>query len=138
MTGVREVTVDDHGGGEGEGDGEGGGGQPTALSMASVFPVTSMPRAVDFVSAVLGMEPTFVDGGRWAQFDLNGARLALASEAESSGAAQVMVKVADVAGVSARLAAAGWQVAGPVAGPHEVRATVTGPDGWTVVVYGPR
>ena len=123
-------AVDDHGGAD--------GGHPKALSMASVFPVASMPGAVGFLSAVLGIEPTFVDGGRWAQFDLNGARLALASEAESSGAAQVMVKVADVAGVSARLAAAGWAVAGPVAGPHEVRATVTGPDGWTVVVYGPR
>jgi len=97
-----------------------------------------MPGAVDFVSAVLGIEPTFVDGGRWAQFDLNGARLALAAGAESSGAAQVMVKVADVEAVAGRLAKAGWDVAGPVAGPHEVRVTVTGPDGWTVVVYEPR
>jgi hypothetical protein len=109
-----------------------------ALSLAAVFPVASMPGAVDFVSAVLGVAPTFVDGGRWAQFDVNGARLALAAGAESSGAARVMVKVADVTAVAGRLVEAGWEVAGPVTGPHEVRVTVAGPDGWTVVVYGPR
>jgi hypothetical protein len=109
-----------------------------ALSMAAVFPVASMPGAVEFVSAVLGIAPTFVDGERWAQFDLNGARLALASGSETSGAAQVMVKVADVAAVAERLAKAGWLVADPVTGPHEVRVTVTGPEGWTVVVYEPR
>jgi hypothetical protein len=108
-----------------------------ALSLAAVFPVGAMPGAVEFVTAVLGIEPTFVDGDRWAQFDLNGARLALASGSESSGSAQVMVKVADVGAVVGRLADAGWEVAGPVAGPHEVRASVTGPDGWTVVVYEP-
>src|SRR5689334_11411502 len=106
--------------------------------MAAVFPVAAMAGAVDFVGAVLGIEPTFVDGERWAQFDLNGARLALASGSESSGSAQVMVKVADLAAVTKRLADGGWDVAGPVTGPHEVRATVTGPDGWTVVVYEPR
>lgn len=109
-----------------------------ALGMAAVFPVGEMPAAVGFVSAVLGIEPTFVDGERWAQFDLGGSRLALAAGTESSGSAQVMVKVADIDAVVARLTAAGWDVAGPVAGPHEVRATVTGPDGWTVAVYEPR
>ncbi|NUR59163.1 MAG: bleomycin resistance protein [Catenulispora sp.] len=97
-----------------------------------------MDGGVRFVAAVLGVEPTFVDGARWAQFDLGGARLALASGAESSGAAQLMVKVGDVAAVGARLAAAGYDVAGPVTGPHEVRLSVAGPDGWSVVLYEPR
>ncbi|NUP49537.1 MAG: bleomycin resistance protein [Catenulispora sp.] len=109
-----------------------------ALGLAAVFPTADMGDGVRFVSAVLGLEPTFVDGARWAQFDLGGARLALAAGAESSGAAQVMVKVADVAAVGERLAAAGYDVAGPVTGPHEVRLSVTGPDGWSVVVYEPR
>jgi hypothetical protein len=109
-----------------------------ALGMAAVFPTAVMADGVRFVAAVLGVEPTFVDGERWAQFDLGGARLALASGAESSGAAQMMVKVADVAGVAQRLAAAGYDVAGPVTGSHEVRVSVAGPDGWSVVLYEPR
>ncbi|GAA2000017.1 VOC family protein [Catenulispora subtropica] len=109
-----------------------------ALGLAAVFPTADMGGGVRFVSAVLGLEPTFVDGERWAQFDLGGARLALASGAESSGAAQVMVKVADLAAAAGRLAAAGYDVAGPVTGPHEVRVSVAGPDGWSVVLYEPR
>lgn len=109
-----------------------------ALGMAAVFPAGELAESVRFVAAVLGKEPTFVDGTRWAQFDLGGARLALASGAESSGAAQAMVKVADVAAVAERLVAAGYDVAGPVTGPHEVRVSVTGPDGWSVVLYEPR
>ncbi|MEY9886743.1 hypothetical protein ABIA35_002377 [Catenulispora sp. MAP12-49] len=109
----------------------------TALSLASVFPAARLADGVKFLSAVLGIEPTFVDGERWAQFDLGGARISLASGAESSGAAQAMVKVADAAAVAERLAGCGYDVAGPVAGPHEVRFSVTGPDGWSVVVYEP-
>jgi hypothetical protein len=109
----------------------------TALSLASVFPAARLADGVKFLSAVLGIEPTFVDGERWAQFDLGGARISLASGAESSGAAQAMVKVADAAAVAERLAGCGYDVAGPVTGPHEVRFSVTGPDGWSVVVYEP-
>lgn len=108
-----------------------------ALSLASVFPAARLADGVRFLSAALGIEPTFVDGDRWAQFDLGGARLALASGAESSGAPQVMVKVSDAAAAAERLARAGHDVAGPVAGPHEVRFSVTGPDGWSVVLYEP-
>lgn len=110
-----------------------------ALGLASVFPAAKLDEGVRFVTAVLGVEPTFVDGERWAQFDLGpGARLALASGTESAGAAQAMVKVADAPAAAERLAQAGYDVAGPVTGPHEVRFTVTGPDGWSVVVYQPR
>ncbi|WP_323747207.1 VOC family protein [Catenulispora pinisilvae] len=115
--------------------GERAGGK--ALGLASVFPAARLADGVQFLVAVLGIEPTFVDGERWAQFDLGGARLALASGAESSGAAQVMVKVADAAATAERLSAAGYDVAGPVTGPHEVRFSVTGPDGWSVVGYQP-
>lgn len=108
-----------------------------AVSLAAIFPAARLADGVRFMADVLGVEPTFVDGRRWAQFDLGGARLALASGAESSGAAQVMVKVADAAAAAERLARAGYDVAGPVAGPHEVRFSVTGPDGWSVVGYEP-
>ena len=108
-----------------------------AVSMAAVFPTGSMGDAVGFVSAVLGIEPTFVDGDRWAQFDLDGARLALGARTETSGAPRVMVKVAGLEAVAARLAAAGYEVTGPVTGPHERRVSVTGPDGWDAVLYEP-
>ena len=108
-----------------------------AVSVAAVFPAARLADGVEFMKAVLGIEPTFVDGERWAQFDLGGARLALASGAESSGAAQAMVKVVDATAAAERLARAGYDVAGPVTGPHEVRFSVTGPDGWSVVVYEP-
>jgi hypothetical protein len=106
--------------------------------MAGVFPAARLADGVRFLSAVLGIEPTFVDDDRWAQFDLGGARLALASGTEAAGAPQVMVKVADAAASAEALARAGYDVAGPVTGPHEVRFSVTGPDGWSVVVYEPR
>ena len=108
-----------------------------AVGLASVFPAARLADGVRFLTTVLGIEPTFVDGERWAQFDLGGARLALASGADSSGAVQFVVRVADAVASAARLAEAGYDVAGPVAGPHEVRFSVTGPDGWSVVGYEP-
>jgi hypothetical protein len=108
-----------------------------ALNMAAVFPAAKMGDSVDFVAAVLGIDPTFVDGERWAQFDLGGARLSLASGTESSGGAELVVKVADVEANAVRLRELGWDVEGPVTGAHEVRVSVAGPDGWRVVMYQP-
>lgn len=108
-----------------------------ALNMAAVFPAAKIEDSVGFVSAVLGIDPTFVDGERWAQFDLGGARLSLAAGKESSGGAELVVKVADVAADAERLRGLGWDVEGPVTGEHEVRVSVAGPDGWRVVMYQP-
>ena len=117
-----------------------------ALNMAAVFPAAKMDDTVGFVSAVLGVDPTFVDGDRWAQFDLGGARLSLASGREGSGSsgsagsaggAELVVKVADVVVEAERLRGLGWDVEGPVTGAHEVRVSVAGPDGWGVVLYQP-
>ena len=84
---------------------------------------------------VLGVEPTFVDGDRWAQFDLGGTRLALAGRDRAADAAGVMVKVADVEAARAALVATGLD-AGPVQqGPHERRCTLTSPDGHAVTLY---
>ena len=49
----------------------------------------------------------------------------------------LVAKVADAAATAERLSAIGYDVAGPVTGPHEVRFSVTGPDEWSVVVYEP-
>ncbi|MEE2806483.1 MAG: hypothetical protein VYB10_05230 [Actinomycetota bacterium] len=44
----------------------------TATSVSSVIPVTNMTAAVERWEQLLGLPPTFVDGDRWAQFDVGG------------------------------------------------------------------
>jgi catechol 2,3-dioxygenase-like lactoylglutathione lyase family enzyme len=110
----------------------------SAQGLSAAFPVADMAAAVRFVSAVLGAEPTFVDGERWAQFDVNGGRLALAGTDREGETASVMVKVVDLAAALAPLREGGFTVGESVEGPHEVRAQVTGPDGWAAVLYQPR
>ena len=46
--------------------------------IATVIPVDDLHSAVGRWKTLLGAEPTFVDGDRWAQFDVAGARIALA------------------------------------------------------------
>lgn len=109
----------------------------SAQGLSAAFPVADMTAAVAFMSAVLGTEPTFVDGDRWAQYDVNGNRIALSGTDREGEGASVMVKVADLEAALAPLRAAGFKVAEPVQGPHEVRAQVVGPDGWAAVLYQP-
>jgi catechol 2,3-dioxygenase-like lactoylglutathione lyase family enzyme len=109
-----------------------------ALSVSTAFPVTDMKAAVAFVTAVLGTEPTFVDGERWAQFDLNGGRLALSGTDREGAGPVAMVKVADLEAALAPLREGGFTVGEVVEGPHEARAQVAGPDGWSAVLYAPR
>ena len=44
----------------------------TATNVSSVIPVTNMTAAVERWEQLLGLPPTFVDGDRWAQFDVGG------------------------------------------------------------------
>ncbi|UGQ11985.1 bleomycin resistance protein [Yinghuangia sp. ASG 101] len=110
----------------------------SAQNLSAVFPVADMGAAVKFVSAVLGTQPTFVDGDRWAQFDVNGGRLALSGTDREGDGPSVMAKVADLAAALAPVREAGFDVGDSVEGPHETRARVTGPDGWSAVLYAPR
>ena len=48
-----------------------------ASSFSTVLPVEDLPAAVDYFRALLGVEPTFVDGDNWAQFDVGPRRIAL-------------------------------------------------------------
>jgi catechol 2,3-dioxygenase-like lactoylglutathione lyase family enzyme len=105
--------------------------------VATVLPVADLAAAVTAWSALLGAEPTFVDGDRWAQFDVGGARIALAGSDRTSDLPGLMLKVADLDAARAEAAAQGLAVTEPQTGPHEVRATVTGPDGVPVVLYAP-
>jgi hypothetical protein len=106
--------------------------------VASVLPVDDMKAAVAAWTGLLGVEPTFVDGEGWAQFDVAGKRIALAGTDRTSDKAGVMIKVDDLAAARERAIAQGL-FAGPInEGGHELRCTVEGPGGWPVVLYGPK
>ena len=106
--------------------------------VATVLPVDDVAAAAEAWAALLGVAPTFVDGERWAQFDVAGRRIALAGTDRVSDRAGVMLKVADLGAACARAAAQGLKV-GPIAeGPHESRCVVEGPGGWPIILYAPR
>ena len=103
--------------------------------LTPVLPVSDLSQAVRLWSALLGTEPTFVDGDRWAQFDVAGRRLALSGADRVADVASVMLKVADLAAARARAAELGLEAGAVQEGPHEHRCVVTGPDGVPVVLY---
>jgi catechol 2,3-dioxygenase-like lactoylglutathione lyase family enzyme len=106
-----------------------------ARTISSVLPVPDLDAAVSFWKNALGVEPTFVDGDRWAQFDLEGRRLALAGTDAVASVPGVMVKVDDVRATKASLEAVGVEVREIVEGPHELRCVVPGPGGWPAILY---
>jgi hypothetical protein len=100
-----------------------------------VCPVPDVADAVRTMSLLLGAEPTFADGDRWAQFDVAGVRIALAGTDRVSDAPGLMIKVDDCEVAARELRDAGLDV-GPVAsGPHERRAQATMPGGWSATLY---
>jgi hypothetical protein len=105
--------------------------------LSMVLPVPDLAAAVAVWKEVLGVEPTFVDGDRWAQFDHAGARLALAGTDRLADEPGVMVKVKDLDAACERLREAGCTVGEPSTGAHERRASATGPGGWPIIVYSP-
>jgi hypothetical protein len=108
----------------------------SAERVAAVVPVDDLPRAVTAWSALLGSEPTFVDGDRWAQFDVaGGGRIALAGTDRFSDRPGAMVKVADVTAARDAAVASGWIAGDPETGPHEVRCVLHADDGTPVVIY---
>jgi hypothetical protein len=106
-------------------------------SLAPVIPVEDLGAAVLFWEAALGGPPTFVDGTRWAQFDLGGRRLALAGTDRATDRPSVMLKAPDLAVARERLTRLGATL-GPVeAGPHESRFLAQGGGPVDIVVYSP-
>lgn len=105
--------------------------------LATVLPVEDMQAAVAAWSALLGAPPTFVDGDRWAQFDVAGSRLALAGADRTSDRAGVMVKVVDLEAAHGQLAQAGFAPDAVETGPHERRFAVAMPGGWAATLYQP-
>ncbi len=103
--------------------------------VTPVLPVEDVAEAARVWARLLGAPPTFVDGDRWAQFDVAGRRIALAGTDRVSDRAGVMIKVADLAAARAAALAAGLAVTEPSEGGHEIRCVVTAPGGWPVVLY---
>jgi catechol 2,3-dioxygenase-like lactoylglutathione lyase family enzyme len=106
-------------------------------SFTTVVPVPDLAEAVAFWTALLGVEPTFVDGDRWAQFDANGRRIALAGTDRFADVPSVMLKSGDLEATRTQLEAMGLQASEIVEGAHERRFTAVTPGGWTIALYGP-
>jgi hypothetical protein len=102
--------------------------------VATMLPVDDVAAAAKAWEALLGVAPTFVDGDRWAQFDVGGRRIALAGADKISDKAGVMLKVGDVASARAAAVAAGLEASALQEGPHELRCVVAAPGG-PVVLY---
>jgi catechol 2,3-dioxygenase-like lactoylglutathione lyase family enzyme len=105
--------------------------------MSFVLPVPDLAVAVSFWGGVLGIDPTFVDGDRWAQFDHGNVRLALAGTDQVSALPGAMLKVSDLEETCQRLAKDGYQVSDIATGAHERRAVAAGPGGWPIILYAP-
>lgn len=105
--------------------------------LSFVLPVDDLGAAVDFWKALLGVDATFVDGDRWAQFDHAGTRLSLAGKDRAADSPGVMVKVSGLEAVRDALRASGTAVSEITTGAHERRSVATAPGGSAVVLYEP-
>ncbi|HEY3796893.1 MAG TPA: hypothetical protein VGL58_00940 [Caulobacteraceae bacterium] len=106
----------------------------TIEKLATVLPVDDVAAAVAAWSQALGATPTFVDGERWAQFDVAGGRLCLAGADRASDRPGLMLKVADLD--AARAALAAFSPGAVAQGPHERRFSVDLPGG-AATFYAP-
>jgi predicted enzyme related to lactoylglutathione lyase len=105
-----------------------------AESITPVLPADDLGAAVEFWSSVLGIAPTFVDGNRWAQFDLGSHRLALAGSDRLTDQPSVMVKVSDLEAAREQVGASGARVGEIQTGPHEHRFLAHTPFG-SIIFY---
>lgn len=109
----------------------------TIQSITTVLPVSDLTAAVATWRTILGVEPAFVDGARWAQFNVGPTRIALAAGDQAVAAPGLMIKVADLEAQSARLAQAGILVSEVRTGPHERFVEAQATDGWRATFYSP-
>ncbi|MEU4445286.1 hypothetical protein AB0K14_21740 [Actinosynnema sp. NPDC050801] len=108
-----------------------------AERIAPVVPTDDLAGAVERWSALLGVAPTFVDGDRWAQFDVAGGRLALSGADRVHDGPAMLVKVPDLEEARVRAQALGFQVGEISTGPHERRCVAVGPDGYAAILHSP-
>jgi hypothetical protein len=108
-------------------------------SFTPVFPMPALEEAIPFFSRLLGIDPTYVDDDRWAQFDLRGRRLALSGTHRIADEPALMIKVKDIGGARQELIGAGFEVGEIFVGAHEHerRCVVAAPFEWVVMLYDP-
>jgi hypothetical protein len=107
-----------------------------AEKLSVVVPADRLDESVEFWSYIIGT-PTFVDGKRWAQYDVGGTRLALGAGGERPEVTTVLVKVSNLDAAIAQLAERGIELDGIEEGEHERRVATQGPSGEVVVLYQP-
>lgn len=107
--------------------------------VSPIVPAEDLAAAVDVLAAILGRDPTFVDGHRWAQFDAGGSRVMLAGTDRETDGPSLAVKVDDLDAVLERLRTADVTVDPVTDGAHERRAVIPPGHGlpWTIVLYQP-
>ena len=106
--------------------------------VSTVVPTDDLAGALRVWKGLLGVEPTFVDGDRWTQFDVAGARIALSGTDRVHGAHDapaLMVRVADLEEARADALAMGLKAGEVTRGPHESRCVVTMPGPCAVILY---
>jgi hypothetical protein len=103
--------------------------------VAVAVPVENLASAVEQWQLLLGVEPTFVDGDRWAQFDLGGARIALAGTDRVSDEPCLMLKVSALDDAREEALADGADVGAVEDGAHERRSLITDFAAMPIVVY---
>lgn len=106
-----------------------------AERLGFVMPVPDMSQSVSFWEGLLGVKATFVDGDRWAQFDVGGSRLALAGRDWTPELPGTMIKVSALDQARNELTAKGLTVGDITRGEHELRCVARDPGGWPVVLY---
>lgn len=100
-----------------------------------------MDAGVRFYTEVLGFAVKLRDGDRWVAFDVGGMTLALEgiqTEAAGPGGATVSLRCSDLDHLITDLRARGANVTDVQTGPHELKASLTDPDGNQLVLYEPR
>jgi hypothetical protein len=106
-------------------------------AVIPVMPSSDLAQDVALWQGLLGVAPTFVDGDRWAQFDVGAGRLALAGRDRVSVVRGFMLMVVDLEAARADAEALGLQVGLIEVGPHERRCVALGGHGAPIVLYAP-
>jgi predicted enzyme related to lactoylglutathione lyase len=102
---------------------------------------TDLTETVRFYRDVLGLRLKFQDGGRWAQFDLDGAAFAVSGEGESvvdpGTGAVVVFEVEDLESAKGWMRSRGVALQGEVVdmGAHGRYVTVLDPSGNPVQLF---
>jgi hypothetical protein len=93
-------------------------------------------HVVEVLSTLFG-PPSVHQSGIWAQFDVAGARIAVATGDQAPTTVGFTLKTADLEEAAAILSASGWACDGPTVGDHEERVIAVAPEGWSIIAYRP-